>query len=724
MAQVPLSPLDLGGDARSALVDPSVPFRRLETLRLSPALMPVLKAAQARAKADEVARDSITSVALEGEFEKRTTEEIAKLDPIETGYLDKVDEILTTTRDDVLRADAFETQAGVDIAQGRLDAKVINRSLAATGTRRTALEKDALRLREVEVDRTLARIRAAPEMADALIEEFGSKMRRLAPTISPDIVRALAENFGDQALFAEAEGLALQGKTSSARALVDEHQEDLSPAQFRSAKNRIREIEGQQRADFARATDRTIADFEIGIVKGEFDTLADIEEFEKRNPGIYTGREGKRVQHARAIEAGRRARIKSERDLTIARTNAELGRGLDTERQADALWQDTMKSLRGAPPAEVMEHVTNFAENTGWVPPRMAQDFANAERTENPDLLGAVALQHDMIRRTAPNAQGMDSAGDRVALTQSIVELTGSSYDDAAKQVIAGVPDPVTLKLRRQEFDEQLDALDIEDKAASFGERTLGETADIFGLFTTEPTPSGQAIATYERTLGMFYDLHGDMEVAERATERLMSQRFGRTNVGGVNQVAELPPERFLPAPGQALETASRTQLIETEITQFLTDFGIETTPAIGDDEGLLPRFSLVVDNQTRREFNAHLPPTYVLHVRSPTGALVPVPTWVDGRTGAQLTPDERRDVPRQFQTIENLRYSLPTATELVESPLYQEAIQEQETGLRERRDVTEQEQKALIEQVEGMKRQAQGLRRSRDELVEDARSR
>ncbi len=322
------------------------------------------------------------------------------------------------------------------------------------------------------------------------------------------------------------------------------------------------------------------------------------------------------------------------------------GLGVDDREEADRAFRHFAADVDPQEPGALEEAVASFAARAGMLPSRAAQVVENAGRTENPQLLADATRLYDRVRREAP---GVDQGeGDRVRLTSATAELLGLTYEDAAERVLSGVPDKVTLELRRERLKEGLgDDFDPREEVAELFDPLLG----------FPPAVPERVARDYERTLSLHHDLSGDLELAREATERRFRRDYGATEVGGARRVTMHPPEVRFPGTSNAnLSTEQKASILAADATRELAFLGVEPAEAEGSD---LPPVALVGDRQTERDIAAGRRPSYEVRVRDQFGALVPVRA-------------EKAD-----GTTELLRYRLPTTEELADLPEFREIADE-----------------------------------------------
>lgn len=686
MAAVPA--ISIGGfnNARGALVNPNVPTP--SGAGAFGALASGFDQLAELERINNARRDALRSVEVEGEFERSTDEALAELNPLDADYSDQVREIYRQASEDAaVTADFVTPQAEADLAIN-LTARSEGAITAAQLLRRETLEKEALRLLRVAQDDVFAKIRQDPDGTAAYLAEFARKAGKVNESISPELLPALAEAFADQALIAQAEGLAQAGRFDEARALLDENQGELTPQIFRNAKGRIRTIENDLRADQNAATDGIVADLEIKILK-TVTAGGDLDEMEKeveaaKTAGLFENREQTRVRLVRMIERARRAQQQNLADRLAVQQKLLTGEGLATKKEATLAWDMAVEQLDPEVSVdEVLDRAALFAAETGWLPPRLAQQIKNAERVEDPTLLAAGAQVYDRIVERAPEAVGVAEIGPRVGLTSAIVErIPGSTYESAADLVQTKLPDEQELVRRRAQFTidfEDLDSFDAIRSIDGFGG----------GFFGDDVVISQRVADTYESTLRLLYDMHGQADIAQKAAERIFQQRFSVSEVGGVEHVVEFAPERHLPgAANHHLAREQKTPVINDLVLDWIEDQGIEIPPSVigaegsgkpvipgGVSEDLLaaiggprqsnivdtsgiPAFTLIADDRTKRDIQQGLPPTWEVRVRNTFGVLVP-----------------------PFVGPEANRFRMPSIEALQETPVYQGIVRGVDEG-------------------------------------------
>jgi len=195
----------------------------------------------------------LKSVEIEGKFGREIEAEAATLNPLDASYEDDINNLVETKRQ------AAAEQADLDIgSQEVLDDLQLRlksqgegvRAMAAMG-RRKAIAVRGLALYGEASDDVLAEIRVDPDGADFYVAAFRETVKRLAAGIPPATLAKLALEFGDDAIFAQVEGLAEGRRFQEARALADDEASGFAPERFRTLKRRVKEIENQARRDDA-----------------------------------------------------------------------------------------------------------------------------------------------------------------------------------------------------------------------------------------------------------------------------------------------------------------------------------------------------------------------------------------------------------------------------------------------------------------------------------------
>lgn len=601
---------------------------------------------------DAIRRDSLMSVRAEAEFAREVDAGTAELDPLTSGFEAEVERIVSEAAERALTGADFETSEVEDDLRMRLTIQGEGAVTTAQVIRRTSLWDEAEETFMEVQSATLAKIIEDPGATGTYMREFSQQFSRLEPALDPNRLLALRRDFEVAATRAQIEGIALSGDIAAAERQAEAASDQMTQDEFHNVKRRIREIENQNRQDFLRDTVTSVADLEIGIVGtietgGDLDVAeAQVEDFQEN--GMFEGRQEARVRLIKMISNARRARITGQRDTTEALERFNSGLGLDTKRQAELAWDAMAATISpDTSPQDVLEFASQFAVTSGWVPPAITQQFTNAERTENPELLAAAALQFDTIRQRARDAQGLSEAGDRTLLTSAMQEFLGTTYEQAASMVQQNLPTSEQLTQRRAQFQEEI-AEDFDP---------VDDLVDEFEVFSDDDIVSDEAVVEYEKRVRSFYDMHGNLDFARAAASRAVGLMFGETSVGGEPRTQRLAPEGFFPgAVNNRLDPEAKQLIIEQDIERFLAtnntipsvvlgaeeavrplsqrqqflreEMGLPPMPAFVDASGF-PPYSLVTDIQTENDLANERPPSYELRVRGQFGVLVPVGRYV-----------------------------------------------------------------------------------------------
>lgn len=575
--RVPEAPSVGMNDARSAAVNWNVPQPNVAGAALDAGAKTV-GTLEKKVYADELNRDNIEAIKRENQFAMGATDALSKLNTLDPQYSKQVEETLSSLRSEASDPSAFIHSESADAFNARMEKMQGNLALQAMDQRRSDVATEAVRVRKTEQDGTLGLIRANPQNAPVYLQQFAQKKAVLDAAIPGHLVPALDSRFHGDVLTAQAEGLANQEHYAEARKLLDDNQGAMAPEAYRNGKRLIKEIENGKKQEFLSGTAAQIADLEIKIDRAPNTSSLDALERQVRSfdkMGLFQGREQTKVRLMRQIQSGREKIQKDGADLTAGLTEYNAGLGISSKKRASAVWGSLVPNIDTNDPEAVASAASNFAKRSGWVPPPIADRFQTAEHTDSPQLLAQATAMHDRIRAENPDAQGLKSGGDRIALTSAYAELMKVPYDKAAEIVINRVPDQATVKARDEQFNVDFKS-EVDPQTRRFNAPAMIE--DELGVDAKYVTP--EAARAYERRLRLMYRLTGNPDVAKKAAARTFQQEWGKTDVGGNSRLVRTPPERYFPdASNTNLDAEQKTEILDAEVSRSLVQHGI--TPGI-----------------------------------------------------------------------------------------------------------------------------------------------
>ncbi len=576
---------------------------------------------------DNVKRDNIRAVQVEGGFNREVNAAVAKLDPLAPDHMEKVQDILNSAKETAIGGAGFLTPDVAELTDARLTQMVENLRTRTQQDRRVAIEKAALTERRQQMDTTLADIRNDPDGIELYITQFTQNLQRLNTGIGAAEQQAFSDKFKDATLIAQVEGLALAGRFDEARALADLEAEELSLKQFRDLKARIHKIEKQVRQDKGVENAREIADLEIAVLNAKTPEEAR-EMIEAADAaGLFIVNQNKRVQMERTVLAMEKERRTLQDDRTRIFGSWLSGEGVGSQKDADTLWDMLVKNeqirLDKMSPegkeAMLLQMAVQFAPTAGYIPTEFRTIVHNAETVESPDLLAKAARVADAFADAAPGIN--TGQGDRGKLVSAAVVRLGMSYDIGAQYVIQRFPNEKVLKARIDQFD-----IVNEDFVATKG------LAKVFDVDETQ-IPL-QASIKYEETFRLYFNQSGDIAIAEEATNRTMKERFDLTSVGSPDSpyVMEYPPALFAPGIIKLnLTTAQFDMIVTADAQRGLDALGIKRAIVEGKEDAATLQF--VVSSRTLKQIEAGEQPEYDIFILNSSG-------WPEKSAARYVVPD------------------------------------------------------------------------------------
>ncbi len=564
--------------------------------------------------------DRLKARQAEQKFLTAAEKELSDLDPLAEGYSEAAEQVINNARDQALEETEFRTNDGRANFQAKLEAQGEVLARATFRQRNAALEDQALRNLQEDQQQLLADIAEDPANAQLYQDEFNARIAETYAGVVPQSqLEEAALRTAEQAVLAEAQGLAEAGNHKAARAVLDENRGDLDPSQFRAGKRAVRAIQNQQRADFARATASEVADLDIQINGAE--TLEEVEAAraalaQADARGIFNGRQGTRARLTKTLNARQNAFEQDQRATDQAMADYQAGFGVEDQKSADRVWAELNKD---ADPQQTMNRLGSFVDETGHVPTSVQDTIARAEETRNPQLLASAAAMLGTIegRRPGVAAELME---DHPAVARTLDEsraLQGAVENPiaaAAGRVANETPaDRATRNARGEQFDNDI-APDVNfDDVA----KAAGVTGTFGGGLGDQVPPHVRE--QFMRAYRAAYLRTGDETKAKQLALRGLSNRFGPSRVGtgtgtgagGDGQrFAEFPPERFMFRPNE-MTGKEAAAVIRDDLDRSLEAEGVEVP------EGASVR--LRPDAQTRADIRAGRPPSYRVVIEDPT---------------------------------------------------------------------------------------------------------
>lgn len=402
---------------------------------------------------------------------------------------------------------------------------------------------------------------------------------------------------------------------------------------IKNAKASKKRREAETKNAISKQVDFRIADLELGIRRGN---LSHSDLTQARNSGLFDKKPSKFSQLMTIADGIVEDQTEQAEENEALQSKLAAGLGLDNQDEADKVWAQRASLLsEGTSP---IEHISQFAEDTGFVPTEAKRIIKNADRMNNAEQLAVSAEMFSAVSHSVPGAD--TSAGERVKLVSSLVDDAGMSYEDAATQVIAGLPDANIAKIRKEEMKEQ--SIDFDEEL----QNRLG-LEGFFGGGLTDPV----MVAEMERKYKTLYELSGNQDMALSTASRQLEESWGASSFRE-GQAMRYPPERYIPKAAGNLSGEQFHEIVNAEIKGSLGQAGIDAA------------FRLDADPlETRKSLAAGGSPIYRVMVENDFGALVPL-------------TDDQGDI---------VRYTLPGSKEVAESPLFQSLIENEKKALSHR---------------------------------------
>ena len=274
------------------------------------------------------------------------------------------------------------------------------------------------------------RLRENPGDPDGALADYHAQVGRLNDLLPPAVVAEEDRKFNAALVLDRAEGLAESGRADEARAFLDgPDAAGVDPAQIRSAKRRVQEIDNQNRIDHLRDTAGQLGELHYRVGAGEWGR-DQILAAEKR--GLFQDREGDKWALFAVADAVQKKQIDLDRFRTSAMEKYSTGTGVDTQKEADLVWSEEAKNLPENP-GDLPAFAAQFVSQAGLVPTPVQDMIAKGDRPSGtPDNLALAARMHAEIMSRNPSA--VTKAGPLVEQTAQLIRDNVPPLE-AAKEV-------------------------------------------------------------------------------------------------------------------------------------------------------------------------------------------------------------------------------------------------------------------------------------------------
>lgn len=552
-------------------------------------------------------QDLTTSVENKGQFLREVDEAVARLDPAQDDFPDAVAQIYQDKTEQILAGTTIVDENVRNVLERELTQLSTEGGLRAIQLQRENAQTRALSAFEDARNQMLADIEADPDGAGVFEEAFTADFAKLGEVFSPSEREAIFDQTMDQATEARILGLAQAGRKEDADALLEKSAGMFTPEARRALERKVGTADARFRQDRARASARTIADLEIGVVTGSAG-IAEIEAADK--DGLFRDNEGKRVQLIRTLAA----RDKSEREKAagLADIFSKLQLGLSVK---PSELDDAIAAAAGpnASPDQLLGIGIQLSSQAGFVAPIVKRGVQAGNITTDPTILARSAQVNQVLGNIAP---GQDTgAGVQVGIATQFMDF-GLDPGTAAQRALAITQgsNPASRKARFDEFAN----LGF-DPVAGLEDGFLAQLGEAFGL--TEAIDIGEvspgAVGQYTRLVRNFYSATGDMDLAQNMATKQFTQFYGLTGVGGADggaRVVQRPPERFAVPPNMVNVVPDDVR--RDAVNEFVQSAIDASGVIIGDQVGSEPAWKLELTPGTT---------VYEIRVRNSEGLTVPL---------------------------------------------------------------------------------------------------
>lgn len=602
-----ITPVELGGgrpasgdSARAALVNPVSQMEATNRAKGPGGMGAVLEGASKLAfgvagimHKQDVDRDQITAVEVEGRAMRQIDEDKAKLDPMAPDYAEQVKELVTRHTQGVMAEAQFRTRDVRDETQRRLAKIGAAAELIAVEDRRKSIAGEAERVYLERLDTLYGQIRKDPNASETYMAAFQADAARLRSGISPDRLRIISHAAADGMLAAKVEGYAQSGNFAMARKYLDENSGAFKPETNRQLRSMINAEESRREGQYIRGSAERAAGLRIDIIKQSQDPDAPqrvtIEALDREVASGRIRRQDADSLYAQLAVGDRQRNVALDANRTSLR-NWEIGAGTadDAERVFRmALGEAARKKGLAADKvdlfgdADALKALDIVVEKGGVVPTSVSRQIENLANSGGPGSgeieitnLAKATMVYKAMRDKYPNAKWGFEKNDRLDLVIEQAKANGGDVAQAARDVMKRLPDQKTDALRIEEGrhlartmnwategrevlgDWLTRNLEAAGSTIRQGARisTLGPVTDMFGGSLISRGQEAVAFpsdmqaelrANFER----HYRLSGNADVAKKAAIEQVKREWQVTYVAGDKNpyLMKNPPASFLP---------------------------------------------------------------------------------------------------------------------------------------------------------------------------------
>jgi len=580
--------------------------------------------------------DNLRIAKAQRDFEFEAAKQAEELDPLAPDYEDQVHQIYTQEGGLAGQAAGFATGEGQSAyAIGVADAAGKAR-IGAYQRKHKAVIADALGQRDILENEARNRLRENPDSPDEALADFHAQADRLNSLLPPEIVAEADRKFNAALVYDRAEGLAEAGRADEARAFLDgPDAAGVDPASIRSAKRRVNEVENQVRLDRLRDTADQVGELRYKVGTGEWgrdEVLA------ADKTGLFKDREGEKWSLLAAVDATQKAAVSLARKKTAAMEKYSNSAGLDTQDEADLVYEEAAKDFDGETQTP-QSFAAEFVNSTGFVPGPIKDILDKGGRpSTNPEALAQAGAIHEAIVARTGGVPGLKVAPS-VVMTAKLIDAGVPAQEAAAEvQEMVRAGNGQVERLEKS-FREETKDKDWADD--------LADRLDLdIDLIKTDP----DLLDDYKNLTEFYYTRNnGNAELAgAAAAEQITLNRGASSMFGDEERLSEGDPVTVMKSRVRAdyFTKPEIQEYLESKVKEDLGTLGVAPAGGWGVSEGGVPPVKLEYTKRTKDDLAHGRPPRYRIMVRTDYDAYRPI---------------ESTDPRNPY-----LEFTLPTSTEFM----------------------------------------------------------